>query len=217
MRMNKVLVLSASVLVSGMLVQGCEKIVHSPTKLSHSKLQVQEEAFFEDVSVDQMDAGYVAALSRHYSSQGDGEIDLSVTYDPRSKVSTAMTASGHVARISDEFRKNGVTNVNGIVMPVNGQGDLSRVQVSYSSYSVSVPEDCTMIDGLEDRDIDPDEDYKLGCSRDALFAKQIARPKDLTGRGQSSDTSDGRRAANIVDAYRTGAPNDSLDGESASE
>lgn len=215
--MKKVLTFTTTILMSGLILQGCEQIVHSETKLSHSKLQVEEEAVFEDMTVDQMDANYVAALSQHYSRQGDGGVDLSVTYDPKSKTNTAMHASNHIARISGEFRKNGISDVNTTILPVKGSGTVSRALVSYSTYAVKAPDDCTMLPGYEDRNVDVDDDYKLGCTRDTLFAKQIADPKDLTGRPDTSTSSDGRRAANIVDRYRTGVPNEELGGESASE
>lgn len=217
MKMNNVLVLSASVLVSGLLLQGCDKIVHEPTKMSTSKLQVEEEAFFEDVTVEQMDSDYVAALAQHYTRQGEGGVELSVTYDPKSKTNTAMHASQHIARISSDFRKNGVENVETMIMPVKGSGNVSRALVSYNAFSVNVPDDCSMMPGIESRDIEPVEDYKLGCTRDALFAKQISNPNDLAGRADTNETSDGRRASNVVERYRTGAPNDALEGESATE
>ena len=108
-------------------------------------------------------------------------------------------------------------DVNTTILPVKGSGNISRALVSYDTYAVKVPDDCEMMDGMEDRNVDPDEDYKLGCTRDALFAKQIANPKDLTGRSVDNQTSDGRRAANIVDRYRTGEPNAALEGETVSE
>jgi len=215
MKINKILVLSTSVLVSGFLLQGCDKIVHEPTKISQSKLQLQEEAFFEDVTVEQMNSNYVAALSQHYRGQGEGGVELSVTYDPKSKTNTAMHASQHIASISREFRKNGVSNVNTMIMPVKGSGDVSRALVSYNAYSVNVPDDCAMMPGIEDRNIEADEGYKLGCTRDSMFAKQISNPNDLAGRADTNGTADGRRASNIVERYRTGAPNEALDGESA--
>lgn len=213
---NKALILSAGAVLSVLLLPGCEQIVHEPTYLSQSKLQVEEKAFFEDVYVSKMDAGYIAALSQHYSQKGDGGVELSVTYDPKSKNSTAMHASNEIARISEEFRKNGVT-VNSTIIPVKGQGDVSRALVSYDTYTIQRPDDCTDMPGYADRNVDADEDYKLGCTRDSLIAKQIARPKDLMGRADTNETSDGRRAANIVDAYRTGEQNKALDGENASE
>lgn len=216
MTKNKALILSAGAVLSVLLLPGCEKLVHEPTYLSQSKLQVEEKAFFEDVDVSKMDAGYIAALSQHYSSQGDGGVDLSVTYDPKSKSSTAMHASNEIARISEEFRKNGVA-VNSTIIPIKGQGDSSRALVSYDVYTVQRPDDCTDMPGYSDRNVDPNEDYKLGCTRDSLIAKQVARPKDLMGRADANTTSDGRRAANIVDVYRTGAQNEALGGENASE
>jgi len=217
MKMNKVLVLSASVLVSGFLLQGCENIVHSETKLSQNKMKLQQEEIFEDIIVDKMDAGYIAALSRHYSSQGDGgDVDLTVIYDPQSSTNTAMHASSHAARISEDFRKNGV-HVNSSILPVKGQGNVARAVVSYDSFALAAPDDCEMMPGMHDRNIDTPVGYQLGCTRDSIFAKQIARPKDLMGGGETQDTSDGRRAANIVDGYRTGVQNEPLDGESSSE
>ena len=212
---NKALILSASAVLSVLLLPGCEKLVHEPTFMNQSKLQVEEKAFFEDVDVSRMDASYIAALSHHYSNQGDGGVDLSVTYDPKSKTNTAMHASNEIARISEEFRKNGVT-VNSTIIPVKGQGERSRALVSYDTYTVTVPDDCTDMPGYSDRNLDSDEDYKLGCTHDSIIAKQVSRPKDLMG-GTTAASSDGRRAANIVEAYRTGEQNKPLDGENASE
>ncbi len=215
--MKNIFTFTTAMFISALILQGCDKIVHSETKLSHSKLQVQEEAIFEDVSVDKMDSDYIAALAEHYSKLGGGGVDLSVTYDPKSKTNTAMHASNHIARISGEFREHGIANLNTTILPVKGSGSVSRALVSYNAYAVKVPDDCEMMDGIEDRNIDPDENYRLGCTRDALLAKQIADPRDLTGRANASTVSDGRRAANIVERYRIGLPNDALEGESASE
>jgi len=71
--------------------------------------------------------------------------------------------------------------------------------------------------GIDNRDINVEEAYKLGCSTETLFARQIARPKDLKGQGTTDANTDGRRSANIVEGYRTGVQNESLGGERASE
>jgi len=205
-------------LVAGsFMVQGCDKIVHEPTFISENKIQIEEERFFENLALSELDDNYVAALSKHYSRHGDGGVDLRVTYDPQSKSHTAMYASQHLGRLSDRFRKNGVSDVDGMIMPVKGQGDDTRVLLSYNSFTASAPKDCGMMPGYSDRNVNPDPDYKLGCTRDTLFAKQIARPKDLRGNAQDELTTDGRRAANIVGRYRSGEPNAPLEGETASE
>ena len=91
-----------------------------------------------------------------------------------------------------------------------------KALVRYDSYSALPPEDCGPMPGLEStEDVSFDENYRLGCSVDMLTARQIARPKDLLGREQQETTSDGRRGSNIVETYRTGTPNEPLEGESA--
>lgn len=211
------IVLAFALLAPSLLVlSACESIVHEPSHISESRVQVEEETFFEDVSAAEMDEGYIAALSKHYSRHGDGDVGLTVTYDPRSKTSTAMTASNEIARIRDVFHKNGVDHVATNIMPVKGQGSDSRVLISYNSYNALAPEDCGLMPGLRDLNVDHDEEYKIGCTVETLFARQIARPKDLQG-SESSGTTGGRRASNIVESYRTGARNGSLEGESASD
>lgn len=207
-----------SILAAGVLFVGaCESIVHEPTHINQNRLQVQEEEFFEDIAISDLDDGYIMALSKHYSRHGDGGVDLTVTYDPRSKASTAMHASNEIARISEGLRKNGVAHVETNIMPVKGQGSEARALISYNSYSALAPQDCNLMPGLRDLNVDNDKDYNLGCSVETVFARQIARPKDLQGRAQNDPTSDGRRASNVVELYRTGAFNEPLEGETASD
>ena len=73
------------------------------------------------------------------------------------------------------------------------------------------------MEGFEGQNITVAEEYKLGCTVDTVFARQIARPKDLKGRGISATTTEGRSASNIVDMERSGAPKEALEGETASE
>lgn len=213
---KRALCLSAGLIVGSLALQGCEKIVYEPSHMSHSKMQVEKEGVFEDVESSQLNAASIAALSDYSLRNGQGKVDLSVTYDPKSKKNTAMHASNEIARISKEFQKNGV-EVSSMILPVKGQGDVSRAQVSFDAFALSAPDDCTTMGGFEDRNVDPSEDYKFGCTTDTVVAQQIARPRDLAGRADTSLSSDGRRASNIVDRYRSGEPNAPLEGESASE
>ena len=216
MMVKRALCLSAGLVFGALVLQGCEKIVYEPSHMSHSKMKMEKEGVFEDVETSQLNAASIEALSDHYLRNGQGKVDLSVTYDPKSKTNTAMHASNEIARITKEFQKNGV-EVSSMILPVKGQGNVSRAQVSFDAYSVAAPDDCTMMSGYEDRNVDPSEDYNMGCTTDSIVAQQIARPRDLAGRADTSLTSDGRRASNIVERYRTGEPNTPLEGESASE
>ena len=213
MKNNRYLILGFAAVLS---LSACEKIVHQESFMAHDlKMQASQDRIFETFDTHQVNSALVGKIVQHYERYGTGGIDLHASYDPRSSSNTALRASDHLLKITRDFEEQGLSNIRTSVVPVEEQG--SRVLVSYETVNVTAHEDCTMMPGIENRNIDTDEDYKIGCTRDAIFAKQVARPKDLLGRGASGDLSDGRRAANIVEGYRTGAQNQELSGESASE
>ncbi|MGB0719727.1 MAG: CpaD family pilus assembly lipoprotein, partial [Bdellovibrionales bacterium] len=175
----------------------CESIVHSDTKLSPNKVRVSEEDIFERVSSYGVDADYVAKLAQHYKRTGSGELRVTAGYDPQLK-GGATAASSQLSRVVGGLRESGVDTIKSAILPVNGQGEGVVFLIAYRSYAVKAPEDCPMMAGFEDRNVDTDADYPLGCTRDTLFARQIARPQDLTGGKPHGDLSDGRRAGNVI-------------------
>ncbi len=187
----------------------------SPTKITDKRVQVEHERFVEDTTVEDFDSHEVAALAQHYARHGSGPLDLTVTYDPQSSTATAMNASAKAAKLADDLRANGVDNVKTNILPVKSS-HVSKVLITYDGFNALAPDDCEMISGYHNRGTDADPDYEMGCSVDTLFAKQIARPKDLYGQADTNTTSDGRRASNITEIYRTGAPSAELSGENAS-
>lgn len=190
--------------------------MYSEGNISPNRIQVEETKFAEQIPVSDMDSATVAGLARHYDKHGSGPVDLTVTYDPKSSTNTAMTASNEAARIVTAFRKEGVRDVSANILPVKDGGDEGTAVISFTAYNALAPKDCTVMEGLNTTQITVQPDYKLGCTMDTVFARQIARPKDLNGQGAGA-TSDGRPASNIVEVYRTGAPNEPLEGETASE
>ncbi len=203
-------VLSASVLLSA-----CD--LYEEGHITENRVQVIEERFVEEIPLTDATPGYASGLARHYEKHGDGPVDLSVTYDPHSRSNTAMNASQSAARLAKNLRSEGVLNVKADILPLQDSGDESVVVVSYMSYRAEPPKDCTTMSGFDDTDISHDADYRLGCTVETIFAKQIARPKDLMGQGRIDPTTDGRRAGNIGELYRGGMGNESLEGETASE
>ncbi len=185
-----------------------------PGRFSTNKVQLEEEKVVHEVMAADFDGDVVGALAHHYGKHGDGPVNLVVTYNPKSRSNSAMMASGKAADVTGMFRRAGVRDVRSKLLPVVSSAE-SKVIVSYIGYNALAPKDCELMSGIQGRTVDVDEDYKLGCSVDTLFARQISRPKDLLGQ-ETSSTSDGRRAANQIDAYRTGVPNEPLEGESAS-
>ncbi len=200
---------------AGFLLSSCS--LYQEGTLTENRVQVIEKKFVEEVSLKDATNHYVVGLAHHYDKHGDGPVDLSVTYDPKSRSNTAMNASQEAARLVRSLREEGVRNVNANILPVRGQGNQSIVIVSYMSYTAEAPRDCTNMPGFDDTDITHKEEYRIGCTVESMFAKQIARPKDLLGQGSAGSTTDARRAGNIGERYRIGTPNESLDGETASE
>jgi pilus biogenesis lipoprotein CpaD len=211
--MDIALLLFALVAMVGLT--GCE--MHHETYMTPNKMEVHETQFNAQASVSEMNEYYLVAVAQEYDKNGNGPVDLTVTYDPKSRTNTAMRASANASRIGSVLRGNGVPEVNASILPVHASGGVSNALLSYSGYEVTPPKDCSMIDGLEYNSVEANPDYKLGCSMNTVMAKQVARPKDLAGTKVDEPTTDGRRNANIIERYRVGEPNEKLEGEGASD
>ncbi|MCB9983489.1 MAG: hypothetical protein H6861_07455 [Rhodospirillales bacterium] len=193
-----------------MVLSGC---LSEPTQLNQNRLQVQEETFSDTLPASELSGAAVQGLAKHYDKHGDGPVALTVTYDPKSKSANAMHASDEAARIVNEMRNAGIRDVDANILPVNGSGGMNAM-ISYTAYNALAPKDCGAISGFDDLDVKVDEDYRLGCTTETLFARQV-RPKDLKGQGVTDMTTDGRRMSNTVEVYRMGVPNEPLGGESS--
>ena len=202
------LILTASLVLSGCL--------YEPDHFTTERVQVEEKPFSDAVSVSQIDEESIRGVAEHYNSQGDGVFDLTVTYDPKTG-NGAMQASDEAARLAGLLRKNGVEDINASIMPVKDTGADMKAMFSYTAYNALAPDDCDVMPGISSRTIETEEGYKLGCSIETMYARQIARPKDLKGQGMMDPQSDGRRSSNIVETYRTGVPNKPLGGETTTE
>lgn len=203
-------------------LSGCgDDALYAPSAmLENERIQVEEQVFSESAALSEADERYIQALAHHYMRYGGGSpVELAVTYDPASRVNSAMAAGMASGDLAQALRVHGVRDVQTSILPVNGQGDQARMLVRYMAYSAHAPQECEkMMPGMNDGDaVRDDREYKMGCSISSLIARQVSRPSDLLGRGNVQATSDGRAATNVVEAYRTGAPNEPLDGESASE
>lgn len=211
MTMKKILTLLPLVLA----VSACE--MYSESAVSDRRLQVREESFSEQIPVQRANSEYVAKVAHDYSQSGSGPIELTITYDPQSKSNTAMRANDEAVRLSQAFRKEGVKNVLTSILPVREQGTESMVVVAYNGYQATAPANCGRMTGFDGPVLEHDPDYKLGCTVETVFARQIANPSDLLGESKAPAYSEGRSAANLVDSQRAGTFNKPLKGEKASD
>lgn len=191
--------------------------MYQETYVTPNKIQIEQSVFDDTRSLAQVNDAYLDSLADEYNRTGTGPVTVSVSYDPFAKANTAPQARAVAENIAKQLGSRGVGSANVAIMPVSGSGAVSNLSVSFVTYNALPPKDCTLMDGIETRHAESDPNYKLGCSVDAMLVQQVARPKDLAGRAGDDATSDGRRAANMVDLYRGGLGNKPLEGESASD
>jgi type IV pilus biogenesis protein CpaD/CtpE len=215
MRVNKIFVGRIFYMALALFLPACD--MYEEGHLTPHRLQVHEEKFVFDAAVAELDQSYIAALGRDYESRGGGPIELTVTYDPHSRRNSAMRAGETAARLANAFRAEGMKDIRTNILPVLDQGEMARAFVTFAAYTAAPPPGCSVMPGLEDMKVDHDPEYKIGCTVETQLSRQIARPRDLAGQAQNGPETDGRRAGNIVDVYRTGIPNQPLKGETASE
>lgn len=198
-------------ILAAISLQACSKSLYTEGTITQNRIQVQEHHHSEHMKLGEVSDSYLESLARHYDKYGDGPLRFSLLYN--TKTGSAMKASARAAEISTQLRQNGVPLVQGDILPVQGE---CSVMISYEYYTAHGPKDCTMMAGYADRDIGGQRDYSLGCTVETLIAQQVARPKDLLGQESRDPITDGRTAANIVNASRTGALNKPLRGQTAS-
>ncbi len=203
-------------MVSGacLVLSSCS--VYSETKFTENKAEIRHEIHTEKMAVSDMDEAAARAVASHYSRHGSGTAAVVVTYDPKAKDMTAMGATEEAARIGSTMRRYGVRDIDTRIMPAQGDA-AGLVLVSYNSYTAHAPKDCGLMAGIENSDVRYDKDYEFGCSMETMFARQVARPKDLAGQDMTDLDMDGRGLSNVVEAYRMGETNPELGSESTTD
>lgn len=194
-------------------LMGCS--LHAPDHFTNERVQIEKKDFADTVALSKIDEQAVRKAADHYLRHGEGPFDLTVTYDP-AMTSGAMKASDEAARLTGLLRKNGVDDIQASILPVKNSGAEMKALFNYTAYNALAPADCDLLPGVNSRIVEAEEGYKLGCSVETLYARQIARPKDLRGQTAEGELFDGRRSSNVVDVYRTGVPNEKIEGESSS-
>lgn len=185
--------------------------------VTKQKVELHSESHSARVTTGSLDRAGLMSLADHYSHYGDGPVEITVLYDPASRINTAMNAANEADRIAAFLKRKGVAQVNADTLPISGQGDVSETLVSYDMFTAHAPSECVTSGGLDGRQTAADEEYIHGCNIETALSRQIANPRDLAGREGLGAAGSGRRQANVVEGYKTGIPNSDLEGETASE
>lgn len=187
----------------------------TPSMMNESRIQVVEESIIDQIEYDQVDQAVITRMAQYYLKNATGPLDLTLTYNPKSKYFGRSKANNELSKLVSALRKKGVNSITTDVMPVPNASPL--LIINYESATALAPADCGRTPGLNDyqtgRFIG---DYKFGCGVETMFAKQIADPTDLYGNSQLG-TRDARREANVVETYRTGQPSAPIEGVETNE
>lgn len=200
-------------LIGVIVLSGCAKI-DMPSKMTDEKIQIERQNFSERFVTADVNDVVLDRLADHFGRYGEGEAEIIVSYDPRSRKNTAMKASDHLHRIAQGLHKRGISHLKTNVLPVENSGDISEMIIGYTSLSALPPQDCNLMPGASGHQTTIDTDYDLGCTLDSIIARQVTRPGDLEGRSYGDQDGDGRRAAAKVEPYRSGEGNGDLGGYS---
>ncbi len=204
----------ASLLSVGLLLGGCD--MSTPTKLRTGKIQVKEQMKTETLNANALDEGRIAVIAKDYLRNGRSKsLSLMLTYDVGSE--DAFVQARHQRSLFRKaFERQGVRNLNIDLLPVSDPAKVGRAIASYRAMSAAPPEGCTRMPGWDGVGHRASlEDYELGCEVDSVISKMVSDPEDLLGKDGSQD-GDGRRQGAVVEGYRSGEPNEPLDGLSSS-
>lgn len=183
---------------------------YTPTMMNTAPAELSHQTVMEQVPLNEVNEGMIATLANHYENNKNGPLDLTLTFDPKSKSFTAMQAVNHLKSVRTMLQEKGVRDITMQTMAVEGTSP--TLIVNYDVLVAYQPADCTDMPGLTDntttRFLD---EYKFGCGVESMLAKQIARPSDLQGNGTLA-TRGAERDATVVDEYKAGIPRTPLEG-----
>lgn len=200
--------LAVIVILSSGTLTACTQ--STPTMMNTSPVELARETSMEQIALKDITESNLAVLAEQYRQFGGGPLDLTMTYDPKSKSFTAMKAVHELKHIQTALKQKGVANITAQTLPVpDGKPSLL---VSFDSVRAQAPSDCGAMPGLNNNETTRAiGDYKFGCGVETMLSKQIARPADLEGNADMG-VSPARREAVTIEDYSAGVPRTPLEG-----
>lgn len=182
----------------------------TPSEINHQKARLVPGSYINEYPLSDVSKALVSNIAHDYDRYGDGAMELSILYNPKSKTYTAQKAHADIKKFQDMFRLYGVKNIQTSL--IASDQEKPKLVTFYNTIHAAAPEGCYEMPGLKDSQTSVDrKDYKLGCGVETHFARQVYRPADMAGSSHAGST-DGRRGSNIVEQYRTGVPAEPLEG-----
>lgn len=203
------------------LLAACSNIEKS--NLAAERAEVHESSFERGFETGEISDKDISNIAHHYRRYGKGPAFVTVTYPSEEQGEQSFTASQSGAETARRLREQGLEHVNMDVLPHDTEGDAKSLTViSYKQLHATGPSGCRTSQGYRTGNPTSDREktkkYKLGCNIETMLARQVTRPGDLLGEDYPHGTKpSGRRAANIINRYESGEPNEPLEGFTASD
>jgi len=188
---------------------------HTPSMMNREPLRVAQETVIDQLPLSAINDATIAAMANHYAKHANGPMDLTMTYNPKSKSYGKYSAGKTLKAVEGKLRQKGIDTIYTNTMPVPNSDPM--LVISYDTLKAMAPADCGTTPGLYDyqtgRFI---EEYKFGCGVETMFAKQISDPSDLYGKSDL-DSRDGRRESIVTEPALAGVPNQPIQGIETNE
>ncbi len=182
----------------------------TPSMMNVSPVELSRETVVEQIPLEEINDGLLAQIANHHQKNSNSPLELTMTYDPKSKNFTAMNAVNELKRINKALRYKGVSNM--VTQTVAVPEGNPSLMVSYDTVMAHAPSDCDPMPGLNNNQTGRFlGDYKFGCGVESMIARQIARPSDLEGNATLGPR-DSRRDSAVIEEYSAGIPREPLEG-----
>ena len=201
-------------LIAALGITACAE-QHTPSMMNYEPLRVAEETVIDQIPAASINDSTIAMMADHYTKHANGPMDLTMTYNPKSRSFGKYSAGKKLKMVESKLRAKGIDTIYTNTMPVPN-GDPMLV-ISYDTLKAMAPADCGKTPGLHDyqtgRFI---EEYRFGCGVETMFAKQITNPSDLYGKSDMGER-DGRRESVVTEPHMAGVPNTPIQGVETNE
>ncbi|MBI1326835.1 MAG: hypothetical protein GC136_04245 [Alphaproteobacteria bacterium] len=186
-----------------------------PNELIPQRVEVHEGTFDHSFPVSMGDEANFNFIASEYERIGAGPMVITATYNPHAPNDPAEQARLAGNSIANSLRTRSIHQIAVKALPVNDYASAGQILVSFDTAEAKPPSAC---EGRElglaaGQTISEELDgYHIGCSVEAQIARQIANPRDLTGRAQGGEGIDGRRTVNAIQGsgYYDDKPNKQL-------
>lgn len=203
-----------AVFAAALLLGGCD--ITTPSQVKTGQVRITEQMQTVVLNARHVDGAAVNSIADDYDRNGRGQVMMVVTYlqgNPLNELEAKKQAGAYKAALA----KRDVNDVKIDYVGVTDKSQNGQAIVSYLAMTALPPSNCGPITGYQGADQLTDvHDYAFGCETKTALSKMISRPDDLRGRAGTPDD-DAKRQGAMVEKYRTGTPNEPMEGVSASE